>query len=410
MIKRVSADEREKLYNGIWNEPVTEVAKRYGISDVALRKRCKNISIPLPPRGYWERVRAGQEVYKPELPKVTGELKELVYGYAIKYKAEMEQLTDDELASEEELSLFSDDTKVFIRKTCSQIEVKNQLRDPHHLITEHKEEIAYRKKRDKKLKQADFSPSYHASIKSEYRDNKPMLPIHVSDDQLNRVYRILDVLIKTIEDMEGSVSTQISDGKDTASFYVAHISFDFRLKEETKQVRKSKSGVKSEISAKEPESYLVLSLVGGCWYDHSTQCLEYRDTQELPLESQLGKIVYDMFVVGSRLYAKAHLLYREQQREWKEEERQQRLKEKRQEEREKVEVLKSIVADWDTAQKIRNFADAVEQKVSEVNDAEKREKMLNWVKWARERADWVDPLNDKGDKTFWGDKIAKSIK
>ena len=31
-----SAEEREKLYNEIWEEPVSIVSKRYGISDTAL--------------------------------------------------------------------------------------------------------------------------------------------------------------------------------------------------------------------------------------------------------------------------------------------------------------------------------------------------------------------------------------
>lgn len=61
-IGTITADEREKLYNEIWSEPVSEVAKRYEISDVALRKHCIRFGIPLPPRGYWARVRAGQKI------------------------------------------------------------------------------------------------------------------------------------------------------------------------------------------------------------------------------------------------------------------------------------------------------------------------------------------------------------
>ena len=35
--------EREKLYKEVWNEPVSTVAKRYGVSDVAIRKICKSM-------------------------------------------------------------------------------------------------------------------------------------------------------------------------------------------------------------------------------------------------------------------------------------------------------------------------------------------------------------------------------
>jgi integrase len=45
--------EREKLMKEIWIEPMTIVAARYGVSDVALGKACKRLNIPQPPRGYW---------------------------------------------------------------------------------------------------------------------------------------------------------------------------------------------------------------------------------------------------------------------------------------------------------------------------------------------------------------------
>jgi hypothetical protein len=53
--------EREKLYEEVWKEPVLVVAKRYGVSGVALAKTCRKLAVPLPPRGYWARVRAGRK-------------------------------------------------------------------------------------------------------------------------------------------------------------------------------------------------------------------------------------------------------------------------------------------------------------------------------------------------------------
>jgi hypothetical protein len=59
---------RSKLYELVWTKPVTELARDFGISDVALAKRCRAINIPLPPRGYWARVAAGQKLKRPALP------------------------------------------------------------------------------------------------------------------------------------------------------------------------------------------------------------------------------------------------------------------------------------------------------------------------------------------------------
>ncbi len=61
--------EREKLYEEVWKEPVLVIAKRYGVSNVALAKACRKLAVPLPPRGYWARIRAGQKsLPRPPLP------------------------------------------------------------------------------------------------------------------------------------------------------------------------------------------------------------------------------------------------------------------------------------------------------------------------------------------------------
>jgi hypothetical protein len=60
---------REDLYELTWSKPMSDLAKDFGISDVALGKRCRNLGIPVPGRGYWARVDAGQKPYRPQLPQ-----------------------------------------------------------------------------------------------------------------------------------------------------------------------------------------------------------------------------------------------------------------------------------------------------------------------------------------------------
>ena len=59
---------REDLYELAWSKPMSELAKDFGISDVGLAKRCRKLGIPIPGRGYWARVDAGQKPYRPTLP------------------------------------------------------------------------------------------------------------------------------------------------------------------------------------------------------------------------------------------------------------------------------------------------------------------------------------------------------
>jgi hypothetical protein len=50
---------REDLYHLVWTSPVSEVAARLGVSEVALAKLCRRAAIPLPGRGYWQKNRSG---------------------------------------------------------------------------------------------------------------------------------------------------------------------------------------------------------------------------------------------------------------------------------------------------------------------------------------------------------------
>ncbi|WP_150682599.1 hypothetical protein [Pandoraea iniqua] len=72
MSSETQAFERRRLYEEIWLEAVSKVAKRYQISDVGLRKICVKLAVPVPPAGYWAKIAAGQTVKKPPLAPTKG--------------------------------------------------------------------------------------------------------------------------------------------------------------------------------------------------------------------------------------------------------------------------------------------------------------------------------------------------
>jgi hypothetical protein len=52
---------RRELFDLVWSKPVTKVAADLGISDVAVKKICDKHRIPVPGRGYWAKIAAGQQ-------------------------------------------------------------------------------------------------------------------------------------------------------------------------------------------------------------------------------------------------------------------------------------------------------------------------------------------------------------
>jgi hypothetical protein len=66
--QKLARVERQVLYDQVWSQPMTKLAKEYGISDVALAKICKKLDVPYPCRGYWRRKETGKKVEHLPLP------------------------------------------------------------------------------------------------------------------------------------------------------------------------------------------------------------------------------------------------------------------------------------------------------------------------------------------------------
>jgi hypothetical protein len=70
---------RRQLYDLVWSTPMTKLAPRFGMSDVALRKRCHNHEIPTPGAGYWAQLAAGHAPEKVALPPADTRLEHILF-------------------------------------------------------------------------------------------------------------------------------------------------------------------------------------------------------------------------------------------------------------------------------------------------------------------------------------------
>jgi hypothetical protein len=59
---------REELYEAVWSEPIHQLSRALGISDVGLAKVCKKLNVPVPGRGYWAKNRATRKLLRIALP------------------------------------------------------------------------------------------------------------------------------------------------------------------------------------------------------------------------------------------------------------------------------------------------------------------------------------------------------
>jgi len=77
------------MFQLVWATPRTALAKRFGLSDVAIAKHCRKANIPMPPLGYWARIAAGKNPAKvPTLPlRLPGQEDCVTLGATTRYRA-----------------------------------------------------------------------------------------------------------------------------------------------------------------------------------------------------------------------------------------------------------------------------------------------------------------------------------
>jgi hypothetical protein len=57
----------EEFFELVWQYPMAQLAKRFEVSDTALKNSCREVGITTPKRGHWVKVSAGKPVEKPDL-------------------------------------------------------------------------------------------------------------------------------------------------------------------------------------------------------------------------------------------------------------------------------------------------------------------------------------------------------
>lgn len=160
--------------------------------------------------------------------------------------------------------------------------------------------------------------------------------------------------------MDGSVKIEPYSGKDVATIRIGNHFYGFEFKEELNK----KSNKRKVINENSDESgTLALLIMVQSSSDGLNKNLEYRDVETEPLEIQLRKILYNLFVISNKLDLLDELASREFYYRWVEDIYEQYLEKLKKNETEWIDKLENMVSDWDRAQKIRCFAESVEKNI-----------------------------------------------
>ena len=348
---------RRQLYELVWSEPMRDVARRFGISDVGLAKLCRRVDVSTPMAGYWMKTRNGKTVRRQPLSTNKNHDDSIILTPRVRTVVVHAPLPED---IEDAIRRVSED------------DVRSPKASSSHKIVDRWKSVD---KRD--------TLSYEP-----YRTIGPRV------SQIERRRRnFLSFLFRQIERHGGSVA-EIDRFKFNAN--IAGEVVEFATRERLKQERVS-------ITPEERRSRLygdrdlrvetlptgTLKLQIGSYYTASSKD-RFGDLPNQMLEDQWKNILIGLLnaaavVRRSRLSREADERLRLQRElDWL------AAEEKRRAEQKRLESLISDVIDWRRAQDIREFVDAIG--VSALERSNQPAELEEWATWARAAADAMDPL------------------
>ena len=365
--------ERAKLYEEVWAEAVTTVAKRYGISDVALRKICRKLAVPLPPLGYWAKIAAGKKLPTPPLPKYSGPAEIVRQRY----------VSDEPVEPDPEHLVARREFEV---QPQNRIVVAETLDRPHALVAATERALRKLKRRN---------PG------DQPITERPALAISVSEASLPRALRIMDALVKALEDRGMPLRIEPDDKRRTCLTLQGQV-IAIRLVENTARTErepteKERQEIKKHGYTYLPDRYsyhhtgmLKLGILSG--YRDELQKV-VADGKQQRIEQLLNEFIVKIETEAVRRKRDAE--HHERQRlRWGEEARLRReYEEKQRKEMERFKALEEEARNWKRAEDLRAYITAVETKAAREQGSVAVESDLGrWIVWARQKADWIDPI------------------
>lgn len=371
--------KRDELYERVWSKPMRDVAKEYGVSDVALKKMCRKLDVPTPPQGHWNRVAAGHDVVRPVLRPLGEKERDRI---VISWWQEHEPIAPTDAAL----------VTAAAERSTERIVVGPSLDNPHPLVSRSAKLLA-------KAKPFDELVSSRAGG----------LHINVAPPRVERALRIMDALIKALAARGLTAEVTPPDPKDgdrsRTRVEVHGLEIEFGLTETVKITpppvgppRKPRHlmtvreyfATPHEPVVRRPRiatGNLTLTIFSG---EHARH---WRDREHRKLETFLNEFIAHLFIAADWLKQKSAL---DEERRRQEREEQRRREEERHaaaEEKKRVAELHKALDRWRLARDLRAFASDIRGSVVAASmKVTENGPLHDYIAFVMDYADDVDPL------------------
>ena len=356
---------RSQMYDLVWSTPMAKLAVQFGISDVALKKRCKKLRIPTPGLGYWAKVAAGQKPRRVQLPPApSGVAAEMVF--------------DEQVVPESVPKL-----------QIPVLTIPEQLTSPHAATVWLQESMK------------SATPDEYGRLKNQH-SWWPSACVRKSTEL--RLLILLDALFKGLEARGHKVAAKVPNKFNAhgPELVVEAMGQSFTIQAEERlrprpHVMTAEEKKQSHIPYyahqirkwdQVPEGEIRISISTGASPNYRGRT-SWSDTKTQSLDSQLGRAIVDIEKAAQHCCAEQAA---------KAEQEKLRLQEKRRRLREQrldwymdhlTDDFEEMAAQWMASTRLLEFLRAYE---STIGDGDKTDKVTMWLTAAREYAEKLNPL------------------
>jgi len=350
---------REELYELVWSTPISKICNEYPVADARLKAICKELNIPLPETGHWQKIQFGKKIVPPPLPENSSADSKKISSF-------LEEITQPKTTPESALATL---TKIIQEDSSINLVVPDRLANPDKLILQTREALENEKRNE-----------YHRpnELLVAPRGN---LDIRVTSENASRALRFMDTLIKALRARRHNIRVDA----DTYAFVLGR---DIRiiLREKTKRIIVRETNWNR--SEYHPTGILALQID-----DHPRA--EYSDGK-FPLENLLAKIIAKLELTA-KYWNDIHEENEREERAREEKEKAAREIQKRKEkERSDFKKLLMKATRWHESNQLRNYIDHAEAEAVKNNCLSEQD--AAYFKWARQKADKYDPTLAKKEK------------
>lgn len=374
---------REELYQLVWSEPMTQLAKRFGLSDVGLAKACRRAAIPVPERGYWAKRQAGKPtVRQPLPPRGPGVHDDVEFGggNSWSYGTMADELVGKEIPPPPSFPEDIGDVTGRMRKMVGKVTVPKTLTKPHPAIARLLEE-------DQRRREKQASSPYPLSW-----DN----PLFDSVLERRRL-RIINAVFLAMARCGMKPSVRGREARELG-VQVGDTYVSFTLDRMVKNSRSARTGSTKDKPSAERLRFQIKS-----WPWAEETRTSWEDSEETTIERHVEDIVVGLIVAGEVQYRESvlrrHQMMVERKIELEEEARRRKEDEERRErerqikaQKERVERLLNEASALRHAGEIRAYVEAVRTANASASDPLRQEEIEVWATWALAEADRIDPV------------------